>query len=59
MCLATPQPETAVTTLDQFFARGAASPFRGSAALGSLRLTPEGWSGMEEEQITERNLHRL
>ena len=33
--------------LDQFFARGAASPLRGSAALGSLRspslrLTPEG-----------------
>ena len=49
--------------LDQFFARGAASPLRGSAALGSLRspslrLTTQGWRRREEGQFTERVLHR-
>jgi hypothetical protein len=49
--------------LDQFFARGTASPLRGSAALGSLRspslrLTPEGRSRMEERQFTESKIHR-
>lgn len=38
--------------LDQFFARRALPPLRGSAALGSLRepslrLTPEGWKRMD------------
>jgi hypothetical protein len=44
---------------DQFFARGTALPLRGSAARGSLRssslrLTPEGQGGMNEEQFTEK-----
>ena len=50
-------------TLDQFFARGASSPLRGSAARSSLRspslrLTPEGCSRREERQFTEAVLHR-
>ncbi len=62
MCLRHPNRKPAWPALDQFFARGAPSPLRGSAALGSLRspslrLTPEGPRRMEERQFTERNLH--
>jgi hypothetical protein len=47
MCLRHPSRKPTWPALDQFFARGASSPLRGSAALGSLRspslrLTPEG-----------------
>lgn len=59
-----PNRKPAWPALDQFFARGALCPLRGSAALGSLRspslrLTPEGAKQMEERQFTERFLHRL
>jgi hypothetical protein len=36
--------------LDQFFARGAPLPLRGSAALGSLRLAPKG-QGRREDNL--------
>ena len=57
-----PNRKPAWPALDQFFARGAPPPLRGSAALGSLRspslrLTPEGWRRREERQFTERLLH--
>ena len=47
MCLRHPNRKPEWPALDQFFARGASSPLRDSAALGSLRspslrLTPEG-----------------
>ena len=61
--LVAPQHETRMARPRPVFARGAASPLRGSAALGSLRspslrLTPKGRSSREGKQFTERNLHR-
>jgi hypothetical protein len=53
----TPTGNPSAPDPDPFFARGIALPLRGAAALGSLRLTPEGQGGMNEEQFTERNLH--
>jgi hypothetical protein len=58
-----PNRKPAWPALDQFFARGASLPLRGSAALGSLRspslrLTPEGQGRREGRQFTERLLHR-
>jgi hypothetical protein len=61
MCLRHPNRKPEWPALDQFFARGAPSPLRGSAALDSLRspslrLTPEGGKAQGKKTIYRRQL---